>query len=155
MYKDYRAIKPYKILKPIISNNYYRITLSKNGITKMYTLHRIIAITFIPNPEHKTQINHKDGNKLNNNVNNLEWCTISENMIHAYKHNLMKNTINSTKQRLSKPVSQYTKDGVFIKTYKSITEANQITGIHYSNIGRSCRTHLLAGGYKWYYGGGD
>lgn len=155
LHKDYRC-KPYKILKPQKSGNYYTVTLSKNGISVQYTVHYLIAKTFILNVENKSQINHKDGNKLNNNVDNLEWCTQSENTIHAYNTGLMENVIKSTKSRLSKPVSQFTKDGNFIKSYKSVADASNITGIHYSSICRSCKTHLLAGGYKWKYkNGGD
>ena len=55
---------------------------------KSRTVHRVIALAFIPQIESKDFINHKDGNKQNNSVDNLEWCTRSENMKHAYKHNL-------------------------------------------------------------------
>lgn len=156
LHKDFRAKEPYKILKPIIKNNYANISLSKNGIVTQYGLHYIIAITFIPNPYNKPQVNHKDGDKLNNIPDNLEWVTCSENMIHAYKNNLMENARKATISRLSKPVLQYDKSGTLIKEYKSVAEANKITGIHYGNICTSCKTHLLAGGYKWEYkNGGD
>jgi hypothetical protein len=59
---------------------YYRVALCKNGdIKKTFKVHRLVASTFIPNPENKPQIDHIDGNKINNNVNNLRWCTNSEN----------------------------------------------------------------------------
>lgn len=64
---------------------YYYIHLYKNGVGKPFKIHRLVAITFIPNPENKSQINHKDGNKLNNNVENLEWATPKENTQHALK----------------------------------------------------------------------
>lgn len=68
----------------ILSKGYLRVTLSK----KSFLSHRIIATTFIPNPDNKKCVNHIDGNKLNNNVNNLEWCTHSENMQHAWDNGL-------------------------------------------------------------------
>lgn len=69
-----------KIMKPRTGNRYYMIALWKNGIRKDYLLHRIVAKTFIPNPENKPFINHKDENCFNNSINNLMWCTHKENM---------------------------------------------------------------------------
>lgn len=62
---------------------YERVYLSKDGIKKQMRVHRLVAQSFIPNPNKKEQVNHIDGNKLNNNVNNLEWATGSENLKHA------------------------------------------------------------------------
>lgn len=76
--------KSNKVLKTWVSNcNYELIGLSYNGKTKHKTVHRIVAEAFIPNPYGKKQVNHKDGNKVNNKVTNLEWNTQSENMKHA------------------------------------------------------------------------
>ena len=81
-----------KILSPFINKDgYLLIHLHHNTKSVNKSVHRLVAIAFIPNPENKPQVNHKDGNKLNNKVENLEWCTNSENMQHAYitglKHN--------------------------------------------------------------------
>jgi hypothetical protein len=75
-----------KYLKPgLSSNKYMTVILSDGTKRKTFLLHRLIADSFIENDENKPYINHKDGNKLNNNVSNLEWCTASENGKHAHK----------------------------------------------------------------------
>ena len=71
-------------------NGYGSFLLQKNGIKKRLLIHRLVAITFIANPENKKYVNHIDGDKSNNNVLNLEWCTHSENEIHAHKTGLKK-----------------------------------------------------------------
>ena len=73
---------------------YYRISLAKQGIKQFYFIHRLVALTFIPNPDNKPFINHKDENKTNNNVENLEWCTSLEN-----------NNYGTIKERHSKTTS--------------------------------------------------
>lgn len=65
--------------------DYYIVGLTRNGKHKKYRVHRLVAQTFIHNPENKPCVNHIDCNSLNNNLNNLEWCTYSENLIHSYK----------------------------------------------------------------------
>ncbi len=78
-------------IKPQINTHGYEyVSLYKNSLKKHYSIHRLIALHFIPNPENKKCVNHIDGNKLNNSLNNLEWCTSSENNIHALENNLRK-----------------------------------------------------------------
>jgi hypothetical protein len=94
--------------------SYPSVALYKDNIAKFYTIHRLVAIHFIPNLENKPQVNHKDGNKLNNNINNLEWATQSENSQHAWdsglnnevrekirKWNTGKKLSDETKQKMS------------------------------------------------------
>ena len=90
IYSDGRVYsnKSKKFIKPHIENGYYRIGLYIDGKPKTYKLHRLIGECFIEKPEGKNQINHKDCNKLNNDVSNLEWCNNSENQLHAYQNGL-------------------------------------------------------------------
>jgi hypothetical protein len=84
-------VNTYKMLKPTEHNGkqpYYYVTLSKNGKTKKVFIHRLVAETFIPNPNNLPQVNHKDGNVHNNAISNLEWVTNRQNTEHAYKNHL-------------------------------------------------------------------
>jgi len=74
-----------KILKSDLCKWYYRIVLQINNIRKRFQTHRLICLTFLDNPENKKQVNHKDWNKINNRLENLEWVTQSENELHSYR----------------------------------------------------------------------
>lgn len=79
-----------RILKSHLSRRgYLRVKLQKDGEKLSTGIHRLVALTFIPNPENKPEVNHKDGNKLNNHVFNLEWVTTKENVCHAWKTGLI------------------------------------------------------------------
>jgi len=79
-----------KKLKTIVdTKGYMKVTLSKYSKTEQHLIHRLIALAFIPNPENKCCVNHIDGNKLNNNIDNLEWCTAKENIQHAHRTGLV------------------------------------------------------------------
>ena len=73
-----------RVLKTPLANGYPLITLCKKGGRKNAFVHRLVAKAFIQNPERKSQVNHKDGNRSNNHVGNIEWCTPLENTRHAY-----------------------------------------------------------------------
>lgn len=86
---DARGGKP-KILKPAIDRyGYKKVTLFNNGKRNYLTVHRVVALTYLNNPDNLPQVNHKDGNKLNNYYKNLEWCTDLENKRHAHKNGLV------------------------------------------------------------------
>jgi predicted XRE-type DNA-binding protein len=76
------------ISKYICNNGYYTVGLTRDSKTIQYSIHRIMAIAFIPNPDNKPEVNHKDGIKLNNTLDNLEWNTTKENAIHAVLNGL-------------------------------------------------------------------
>jgi len=78
-------------LRPAVNNwGYNYVSLSKNNKAKSYTVHRLVALHFIENPDKLPTVNHIDGNKLNNQVKNLEWSSFSDNQLHAYKTGLNK-----------------------------------------------------------------
>lgn len=83
-----RILRAYKI------RGYYRVWLSKKNMIRQYPVHRLVAKAFIPNPDVLPQVNHKDGNKLNNQVTNLEWCDNQHNLRHAW-NTLGKTSIGS------------------------------------------------------------
>lgn len=86
---DVFSKKNNKLLKPRESKNgYLKITLYKNGKCKTFSIHRLVALAHLNNPNNYPVINHKDGNKLNNNISNLEWCTVSQNIKHAFDNGL-------------------------------------------------------------------
>lgn len=95
--------KPIKTIQHC--TGYKVIHLCKNGKPKMYRHHRLVALTFIDNPENKEFVNHKDGDKTNNHPSNLEWCTAKENSIHAIEQGLYK---EMKRDRLGKYLPYYT-----------------------------------------------
>ncbi len=120
------------------------ILYNKNKNRKMFRVNRLVATAFIPNPEKKEQVNHKDGNKLNNNVDNLEWVTQKENQYHAWENGLNKNK--------PKEVNQYDLNNSFIREWESAREIERQTKINRSNIACCCRgERKTAGGYIWRY----
>lgn len=141
----------FKILKGAIKKGYHQVALAKNKKIIYKNVHRLVAETFIPNTENKPQVNHIDGNKLNNKANNLEWCTGSENMIHAYKHGLEKPLYAKENPR-AKKVKQYDLNGNYIKTYYGVKEAGRINNINPRDISKCCKNiRKQVGGYKWTY----
>lgn len=86
---SFKRSQPRKLVRSIDKDGYIKVNItSKDGKNRRTFLHRLIAQTFIPNPENKSQVNHIDGIKTNNSINNLEWCTSKENVIHAVKTKL-------------------------------------------------------------------
>lgn len=89
-----------KILKERKNGGYNDICLSKDGKVSYHKIHRLVALTFIPNPENKPCVNHINCNKRDNHINNLEWVTYKENMQHAIKNNLCRSAENHKNSKL-------------------------------------------------------
>lgn len=137
------------------SGGYLRVNLCKDGKSKDAYIHRLVAQAFLDNPYEKCDVNHKDGNKENNCVENLEWTTRSENQKHAFDTGL-----NSSPRAMlgkfgelhnrSKRVSQYDLDGKLLNTYGSIAEASRITGANATSISNCCKgVYAKAMGFIW------
>ena len=145
-----------KVMKPwIINSGYQVIALVDRGISNRILVHRLVSLNFINNPLNKPQVNHIDGNKLNNNVANLEWTTASENI----NHNKVLGILDTHTARAklnkvqSKAVNQLdTETGKVIATYNTIREASKATGSQDGKITMVCqgkrKTH---NGYRWEY----
>lgn len=146
----YRVVNE-KILKnQINSKGYYSVVLRKENKTFTKEIHRLLAIAFIPNINNDKYINHKDGNKLNNSLDNLEWCTCQYNIKEAYRLGLNRYTNLINFKNLPKKVLQIDKDNNLIAEYDSIREASRITGICYNSISLNCQgKQTKAGDYTW------
>lgn len=150
-----RNTKYGKILKQS-NTQYAHITLRRNGENFTRLVHRLIAIHFIPNPENKPHINHLNGIKRDNRIENLEWCTTSENVRHAFDTNLIKNRkgmgVRGVNHVYSKAVIQCSLSGEKIAEFACIQEAADK-----NNINRSSVTAVLVGkksshnGFIWKY----
>lgn len=142
-----------QVLKPAMSKKgYLRVMLCKDGKAKRHSVHRLVAQTFLPNPLELPEVNHRDENKQNNAVTNLEWCTTKENSNHGTRNARMAAAL--TNGKCSKPVQQLSLDGVLVAIWPSIMEAWRQTGIYQQNICSCCNghpKHRTAGGYKWQY----
>ena len=117
-----------RILKPGSDKyGYLQVGLYKNGEKKMCKVHRLVAQTFIPNPDNLTEVNHKDEDKINNKVSNLEWCDRKYNINYGTRTD-----------RCSKQVIQFTKDGVFVREWKSTKDVERNLGYFHNNISNCC-----------------
>ena len=140
--------KKEKILKQGISSRLQRksltVILSREGVQKTFSVHRLIAIAFIPNPENKPQVNHINENPLDNRLTNLEWVTAKENANHGTRNERMG-------KAHQKPVLQYNLQGELVKRWNSLTECYK-NGFWHSSISKCCKgrqkTHK---GYVWKY----
>lgn len=132
-----KSLRTNIVLKQDIGiGGYKRVTLYSNTKPKHHLVHRLVAKSFIDNPNNLPEINHKDNNPGNNIVTNLEWCTSRYN----------------SRYSKSKPVNQYTADGKYIKTWSCIREADETLNIDNSSISRCCKSKQnFAGGFIWRY----
>ena len=161
--------RKHKYLKQTINKyGYCKVTLQKDKYKKMYSVHRLVAETFISNYNKLPQVNHIDGNKQNNHVANLEWCTAKHNMNEAVrtglfdnckkiqKENAVKNNLNKyhilANEVTKKKIAQYDKQNNLLNTYESISEASRKIGITITSISYSANgKRKTAGGFIWHF----
>lgn len=136
-----RRLRKQKLTK----DGYLEIALCKGNKMKHVMVHRLVAETFLPNPSGLPQINHKDENKTNNRVDNLEWCDVKYNINYG-------SGIKRRSESVSIPIIKKTKDGEFVKRYKSVSEAAEDNGMTTCEIVLVCNGHnVTANGFKWEY----
>lgn len=126
---------------------YPQVVLRNSPHNRSIKVHQLVALTFIENPDNKPFVNHKDGNKENNHVDNLEWVTHSENMLHCYW--VTKNMHQSTKARL---INQLNLEGRIIQTWPSMQHIRRELGFKLTPI-RNCLlgAQKTSKGYVWKY----
>lgn len=140
-----RSLRKNIILKSRIARGYEGVTLCANNIHKDYYIHRMVANAFIPNPNNYPIVNHKDENKTNNCVDNLEWCTQEYNVNYG-------TGIAKRARSRSKKVLQFNLDGTFIKEWKSTMDVQRNLGFAQSNIVKVCNgKRKSAYRYLWKY----
>lgn len=135
-------------LKTYIRRMYKTVSVRKPGekISTTLYIHRLVSEAFIPNPNNYPQVNHIDGNKLNNNVDNLEWCTCSMNIKHAYDTGLR----GPIDHPLKKAVLQIDKGNNVLNKFPSINDAERKTGIrHIHEVISGAKYRKTSGGYFW------
>lgn len=138
---------PEKIRLGVVNKSlgYRMLALAKDGKPKSFFVHRLVADAFLENPDSLPMVNHKDEDKTNNNVNNLEWCTAKYNMSYS-------NVFGSAKNKNSKPVCQYDYDGNLIKEYASSHDAAEAMGVESYCISYCCQGKIgSVKGFLWKY----
>ena len=146
--KGRRHPVPMKMLKMHDRKGYDSVTLQDMGRKAIMSVHRLVAMAFIPNPDNLPAVNHRDENPRNNHVDNLEWCTIQYNT--NYGNGIAKQIASMTYK--TREVEQLSINGEHIAYFKSLSEASKATGADKSLIMRVCKgIKKTAGGFIWKY----
>lgn len=145
-----KSVRYNKLLIPKKNwDGYLRIQIWNHNKSHFISWHRVVAETWIPNPENKPFINHKNGIKSDNRIENLEWCTQQENIVHAWKTGLSKSHKNCVK--LSIAIIQCDKFGNKIAEYPSQKEAERQTGIYHTGISYAIKSKShYCKGFLWF-----
>ena len=140
-----------KILKPVRNKyGYLCVCLFKNRNRKKFMVHRLVAQVFLPNPQNLPQVNHKDEDKTNNSVQNLEFCDRKYNCNFGTRN--QKISEKMTNGKLSKPVLQYTKYGEFVREYNSLSDIKRNLVYDKGYISKCCNGKLKSAyGFVWKY----
>lgn len=141
---------------------YKHVILVKTGRkdTKCFYIHRLVATHFIENPHNLPEVNHIDGNTLNNCVDNLEWCTRKQNAEHASRTGILSRAHEferGSKHPNAKAVLQMSKDGMIVREWESVNQIQRETAYLASSIFNCCnhrKSYNTAYGYKWEYKNG-
>lgn len=140
---------PFKKKQMKDSRGYCFVSLSKKGKKKKLSVHRIVAEAFIPNPNRLPQINHKDENKANNHVDNLEWCTAEYNANYGSRNERMIKSLRNDIRR-SLPVLRFSVEGCLIDSFPSMHEAARVLGFNQGSISNCCRGYCNTyKGFVW------
>lgn len=146
------CILPERLLKGCIQSDGYLVVKIRLDMKEFRRyVHRLVAEAFLPNLNNFPQVNHKDEDKTNNNVENLEWCSLRYNIEYGTARERSQNTI---KEKYSKAVCQFNLNGSFIKEYKSISEAAKVNKTIPTRICDCCKSNgrgKSAGGFMWRY----
>lgn len=137
-------------LTPVLDKTGYLIVslIDREGAKIKVSIHRLVAIAYLPNPDNKKHVNHKDGCKTNNHLDNLEWCTPLENTLHAIATGL-KDTRNLSQ---CVRVGKFSLDGGLLEEFDSLKKAELSTGVPFPNISKVCKgVRKHAGGFIWKY----
>lgn len=122
-------------------DGYLYVILYKEGNTKTFSVHRLVAQAFLNNPDNLQQVNHIDENPTNNSVDNLEWCTAKYNVNYGTRT-----------EKTQKPILQFSKTGEFIRKWESGTQVERELGIDNSSIAKCCKgKQKTAGNFRWCY----
>ena len=154
-HKEFTTLKTFKgEMKKLTINQhgYYQIVLYKCGKKKNVLVHRLVAEAFLPNLENKLTVNHIDGNRLNDNVSNLEWATQQEQQDHAINVLGFKPTISKKCRDRQKELHQRKvrrSDGVIFNSIKEASQGNDLVRRHISEVCKGKRKST--GGYSWEY----
>ena len=140
----YNNTKEIKKMKPAkTKGGYLRLPLTINNKAKSYLVHRLVALAFIPNPNNYPEVNHKNEDKTDNRVENLEWCDRSYNINYSYQK-------QENKDCRGKMVAQYDKQGNLICEYPSLGSAAEATNGSLGGISNCCHGRTkTSGGYVW------